>query len=268
MSTPRSGNREFVTALARGLSVISAFDGDNAEMTLSQVAERSKLNAAAARRALITLGHLGYVRQNGRSFVLTSKVMSLGAAYLSSMNLKFLIQPLLEKLSDEFHDASSFAVLEGNDVLYLAHMSAPRPTRLRQNLGSRLPAHATSLGLAILAFDQPARVETYLRQAPFPRYTPRTPSSVRELRQILAEVRRNRFASVTDTLEHGSVAVAVPVLSRDGVVLGAINCSTQTTRVTEKQMVSTRLPRLWDAATNAAEAFARFPALRRSLGSG
>lgn len=264
-STPR--DREFVAGLARGLAVIECFGADAPELTLSEVAARTGLTPATARRALLTLEALGYVRQHRRRFVLKSRVLALGAAFLGAMNLKDLVQPHLQALNARFGDASSLTVLEGNDVVYLAHAAMEkRERRLRQSVGSRLPAHAASTGHVLLAHLPPDRLATYLAQAPFPAYTARTPVTAEELSALLTAVRAQDHAAVCDVIEYGVVAVAVPIRDAAGRVFAAINCSADSTRVRLPEMVETRLPALRDAAREISTALDRFPALAHSVG--
>jgi IclR family pca regulon transcriptional regulator len=259
-------DKEFVAGLARGLAVIEAFGADAPEPTLSEVAARTGLTPATARRALRPLESLGYVRQAGRRFVLRSRVLALGAAFLASMSLKDLVQPHLQALNARFGDAASLTVLEGNDVVYLAHAAMEKRARaLRQQAGSRLPAHAASTGHVLLAHLPAERLEAYLAQAPFPTFTARTPTTAAELRAVLAAVRDAGFAGVTDVIEYGVVAVAVPIRDADGRVFAAINCSADTVRVRLPEMVETRLPALRGAADEIGAALRRMPALAHSV---
>ncbi|WP_144186574.1 IclR family transcriptional regulator domain-containing protein [Elioraea rosea] len=265
--TRGQADREFVGGLARGLAVIECFGTDAPELTLTEVAARTGLTPATARRALLTLEALGYVRQNRRRFVLRSKVLRLGAAYLSSMNLKDLVQPQLQALNARFGDASSLTVLEGNDVVYLAHAAMEkRERRLRQSVGSRLPAHAASTGHVLLAhLPDPARA-AYLAQAPFPSFTANTPTDAATLQALCDATRANGHALVRDVIEYGVLALAVPIRDAAGRVFAAINCSADSMRTRDEEMLATRLPALRAAANEIGEALARFPALAHSTG--
>jgi IclR family pca regulon transcriptional regulator len=263
----RAHDREFVGGLARGLAVIQCFGTDAPELTLSEVAARTGLTPATARRALLTLETLGYVRQNRRRFVLRSKVLALGAAYLSAMNLKDLVQPQLQALNARFGDASSLTVLEGNEVIYLAHAAMEkRAQRLRQGVGSRLPAHATSTGHVLLAHLPEEARAAYLAEAPFPAFTANTPADAERLAAALAEARARGYGLVRDVIEYGVIALAVPIHDAAGRVFAAINCSADSLRVGPEEMLATRLPVLRDAAAEIGEALARFPALAHSTG--
>lgn len=265
-SGPPTRDRDFVGGLARGLAVIRCFGADAPELTLSEVAARTGLTPATARRALLTLQALGYVHQHRRRFVLRSQVLALGAAYLSAMNLKDLVQPHLQALNARFGDASSLTVLEGNDVVYLAHAAMEkRDRRLRQSVGSRLPAHAASTGHVLLAHLPEAQIEAYLAQAPLRSYTANTPVDANALRQVFAAVHRHGYAAVTDVIEYGVVALAVPIRDGAGRVFAGINCSADSSRMTAAEMIETRLPALRAAAADISADLIRFPALAHSV---
>ena len=143
---------DFVQSLERGLAVIRSFDGDNPELTLSDVSRRTGLTRAAARRFLLTLVELGYVHHDGRAFSLRPSVLDLGFAYLSSMGLPEVAMPHMETLVTTVQESSSMSVLDGDSIVYIARV----PTRRRIMtvaiaVGTRFPAYATSMGRVLLA---------------------------------------------------------------------------------------------------------------------
>ena len=141
----------FVQSFARGLSIITCFGADNPVMTLSEIAERVNLSRAAARRFLLTLENLGYVSLDGRNFQLTAKVLDLGYGYLSSLSLPEIAQPHLEVLASRVHESASASVLDGTDIIYIARVPIRRIMSVKINIGTRMPAHATSMGRVLLA---------------------------------------------------------------------------------------------------------------------
>src|SRR5690606_15518397 len=241
---------EYITSLARGLSVLRAFTREHPEMTLSEVAARTRLSPAAARRCLHTLEHLGYVARNGKRFLLRPEVIAFASAYLESANLVELVRPYLQEVRDRTGDSSSLAVLSGHDILYLVHVSTNRMVRLAAGVGTRFPAYATSMGHVLLAWQPPEAIDRYLDEVELRPLTERTVTSPARLREILGEVRRAGYASVQDQLDYGIVSLAVPVHADDGTVLAAINCSTTTTRINQEEMIATRLAPLQEAARN------------------
>jgi IclR family pca regulon transcriptional regulator len=262
---PEAPPTEFVAALARGLDVLEAFAADAPTMTLSEVAAKTAMSPATARRSLMTLAHLGYVQQVGRHFRLTTKVLSLGGTYFGAMSVAGLARPILHDLAASIDHPCSLTVLEGNDVVYLAHvMSSGGPSFRRHFVGARLPAHATSTGHVLLAALDPARRRAYLRQAPFIAYTSKTPTTAAELIAVLDRTNEQGYAVVRDTVEYGAAAVAVPVRDSAGVVVAAINSSASAVRERDVDAVLERLDVMRAAASTLERAIVRFPGSERS----
>ncbi len=258
---------EYLTTLERGLTVLRAFDEKNPEMRLSEVAAKTGLSPAVARRCLNTLVTLGYVGQYNRKFLLKPEVLAFGSAFLSSMHLEHVCVPPLQALRDQTGDSASMAVIAGNDILYIAHVSTNRRIRLGVNVGSRFPLHATSMGKAILAFKGDAEIESWLAQATLTRFTDHTVATADGLRERLRRIRQNGYDSALDELDFGIVSVAVPIFDADRKVIAAINCSTSTTRISQLELIETRLPGLREAAAEIGDALRRWPALAHSLES-
>lgn len=255
----------FVTALARGLKVIQAFSSENPEMTLSEIAQRTGISPASVRRSLFTLEALGFVSLNGRRFVLRAKVLTLGAAYFESMQLKDIAMPALGVVARRFQDTVSMAVLDDTEVIYVAHIPSERRIRFRASVGYRLPIFATSLGRAMMAYEPAPRVEKYLKLAPFTKYTGKTVVDADELRSIFRQAREHGYATQEAQLEFGVIAVAVPVMGPTGKVVAALNCSSESSRGTLKQLIETRLPALKEAAREIEGALRRQPFLAHSI---
>ena len=216
---------EFVRSLARGLEVITAFDADHPALTLSEVAGRTGLGRATARRFLLTLVELGYVRGDGRRFSLTPQVLRLGTAYLSGLDLPGAAQPHLERLSAEVGESTSAAVLDGTDIVYVARVATRRIMSVGITVGTRFPAHATSMGRVLLAgLDGTAR-RALLGEGPLAAPTTRTLTGVDD---VLAEVDRvagQGWALVDGELEAGLRSLAVPLRDAAGAVVAALNVS-------------------------------------------
>ncbi len=212
---------EYVQSLARGLAVIRAFDADSPALTLSDVARRTDLTRAAARRFLLTLTDLGYVRTDGKLFALTPRVLELGFAYLSSLSLPEIAAPHLEALVERVHESASVSVLDGADVVYVARVPTSRIMTLAITIGTRFPAHATSMGRVLLAAQSP-RPAVELRPL-----TDRTVTDPAVLDRELDAVRDNGFCVVDEELELGVRSIAVPIRDRRGSVVAAANVSTR-----------------------------------------
>jgi IclR family pca regulon transcriptional regulator len=249
-----TGDPNFMSSLARGLAVIRAFSQQRRLLTIAQLSHRTDISRAAVRRCLYTLGKLGYVgTEDGRTYALRPRILALGHAYLSSTPLATAVQPLLDQISDELHESSSMAVLEGEEILYIARSSTT--TRLMSidlGLGSRLPAYCTSMGRVLLADLAPGQLEQYLARAKLTRLTNRTVSTAAELKRALAEVRRQGYAIIDQELEIGLRSIAVPVKDAAGRCVAAINVGTQSARVSVAEMQARFLAPLQAAASELA----------------
>jgi IclR family pca regulon transcriptional regulator len=237
----------FVQSLERGLSVITAFGPTSPALTLSEVARSTGLNRAAARRFLLTLVDLGYVRQEGKVFRLTPRVLALGYAFLSSMSLPGIAEPHLEWLVRQVHESSSLSVLDGHDIVYVARVPTSRIMTVAINVGTRFPAYATSMGRVLLAGLDDDALEEHLATVRLERFTSHTVASVDDLRTRVQEVRRQGYALVDQELEHGLRSLAAPVRNRAGTVVAAVNVSSHISRVTRDKARRELLPSLLKA---------------------
>ena len=241
---PSGRPTHFVQSLERGLAVIRAFDAEHTALTLSDVARATGLTRAAARRFLLTLSDLGYVRTDGRLFALTARVLELGYAYLSSLSLPEVAEPHLERLVAEVHESSSVSVLDDEDVVYVARVPVSRIMTVSINVGTRFAAYATSMGRVLLAGLTDEELDAYLQRVQLDRLSPRTVRSAGALRAELARVRAQGWAIVDQELEAGLRAVAAPIRDRDGRVVAAVNLSTHASRTTTETMRRRLLPAL------------------------
>lgn len=216
----------YVQSLARGLAVIRAFDAEHPRMTLSEVARRTDLSRAAARRFLLTLEHLGYVRSDGREFALTPQVMRLGFAYLMSQSFTDVVQPHLHDLSQALQESTSVAVLDGDDIVYVARQATRRIMAVAIRVGTRFPAYATSMGRVLLADFEEEAMDAYLARVPLQPITTSTLTDPARLRAELARVRQQGFAVVDQELELGLRSIAAPIRDAAGRVTAAVNVST------------------------------------------
>jgi IclR family transcriptional regulator, pca regulon regulatory protein len=246
---PSPGRRtDFVQSLDRGLAVIRCFSSERPSLTLSEVAERTGLTRAAARRFLLTLQELGYVGSSGRQFSLRPRVLALGYAYLSSFSVAQIAQPHLEDLAEELHESCSVSVLDGDDIVYVARASANRIMTIALTVGTRLPPYPTSMGRVLLASLPPAELDALLQRTTMRKLTERTVTDETELRKILDRVAAQGWATVDQELEAGVRSVAVPIRDSSGRVVAAINASAHAARVPMRTLDKQFLPRLLDAA--------------------
>lgn len=236
--------KQFLQSLERGMAVIQVFSREHPALTLSEVARLTGITRATARRILLTLEELGHVRSDGRLFSLTPRVLSLGWAYLSSLNLWEIAQPLMEDLVEETHESCSAATLDLPDIVYVARVPTRRIMTIALGVGTRLPAHATSMGRVLLADLPPRELDDFLASTKLERYTDRTITDPDELRAALAEVRAQGWALVDEELEVGLRSVAAPIRSAEGRTIAALNCSAAASRVSLEELKDRFLPKL------------------------
>jgi len=239
---------DFVQSLDRGLAVIRAFGPDRDRLSLSEVARATGLTRAAARRFLLTLVKLGYVRSDGREFSLRPKVLELGYAYLSGLALPDVAEPHLEEISAKLHESSSISVLDGHNIVYVARVATKRIMTVAISVGTRFPAFAASMGRVLLAGLTPDELDKYLAEATFEAFTERTVTDPDRLREIIGEVRRQGYAIVDQELEEGLRAIAAPIHDASGAVTAAINVSAHASRHTPDAMLTLLLPELLKTA--------------------
>jgi IclR family pca regulon transcriptional regulator len=239
---------ETVQSLERGLAVIRVFDADNPQMTLSDVARRSGLTRATARRILHTLVALGYMSTDGRTFVLRPRILELGYAYLSSLSLPEVALPHLENLVAAVHESSSVSVLDGTEIVYVARVATKRIMTVSISVGTRFPAYATSMGRVLLAGRPDDWLAGFLASTPLLPLTPYTLTDVDALRAELQQVRRQGWALVDQELEEGLRSIAAPLHDPSGEVVAAVNVSASARRGSTETVQAEILPGLLQAA--------------------
>lgn len=238
----------FVQSLDRGLAVIRAFDAEHPRLQLSEVARKTGLTRAAARRFLLTLVQLGYVRADGREFSLRPRVLELGYSYLSGITLPEVAQPHLEALVSRVEESSSVSVLDGDDVVYVARVHTKRIMTMMITVGTRFPAYATSMGRVLLAALPPDELAGYLARAELTPLTPHTVVHADDLAAALDRVRDRGYAVVDQELEEGLRSAAAPVRGRDGAVVAAVNLSVSASRTSVRQLEEDYVPPLLETA--------------------
>src|ERR1700742_2088786 len=231
----RGKGPDFVEALARGLDILAAFGAAHRGMSLSEVAAAAGLTRPTARRLLLTLEELGFVRSSGGTFWLTPRVMNLGLAYVSSLGLWDIARPHMERLVARTGESSSMAQLDGSDIVYVARVSVPKLIALRVEIGTHFPAAQTSQGKVLLAALPPPS------RSGLPPYIGR---SADQLREELAEVRARGWALADEELAPGVRSVAVPVRDGTGTVRAAMNVTVHAAETTTQRLLNAPLPPL------------------------
>lgn len=245
---------EFVESLARGLAVVAAFDTGGAQpsagLPLTAVADATGLPRATARRALLTLEYLGYAACEDGLFRLTPRVLDLGFAHLSSLTLPEIAAPHLAELVCKVGESASVAVLDEDDVRYVARVPTVRIMSVAISVGTRFPAYATSLGRVLLAdLPNPERRAYLDRLTPAP-LTRHTVTSKTALARLLDASAADGFSLVDEELEEGLRSLAVPLRDASGRAVAALNVSMHTSRRTAAEAESELLPAIRESAAN------------------
>nr|WP_202799062.1 IclR family transcriptional regulator C-terminal domain-containing protein [Oceanicola sp. S124] len=240
--------KPLVGSLVHGLSIIMAFDKSDPEMTLTQVAEKTGMDRAGARRYLLTLASLGFVSQTGRLFRLTPKVMDLGYAYLSSMPLADKAQFYLDRIRDRTGFPMALGVLDGDHIVHVASANTDDLLSPALTIGRRFPLGYSSAGRSILAnLDEPAR-EALLAEVRLVAATETALTSIADLRNELARIRQQGHALVDQEMAVGVRSLAVPILGAKGEVVASFNTYTFTSIVSLERLLDEALPEMKEAA--------------------
>jgi IclR family pca regulon transcriptional regulator len=239
---------DFLESLARGLRIIEAFSRERRQLTLSDIARLVDLPRASVRRTLSTLVRLGYAETDERMFRLTPRILSLASAYLSSNAISGILQPAVERLSQEVKEACSAAVLDGDDVIMIAHATPQRVIDVSAQIGLRLPAVASSLGRVLLAALDDRDLDKFLARVQPRKLTPATVTGKEALRKAILKARADGFSLVDQEVEVGFRSISVLLKRLDGKVIASLNIGAQSERCPAKMMLNTFLPKLRETA--------------------
>jgi IclR family pca regulon transcriptional regulator len=239
---------DFVESLDRGIRLIAVFGTIGGPATLSDLARAADLPRATARRILFTLEHGGFVTSDGKLFALTPRVLTLAASYLQSSQVVTVLQPVLDRIAAAAQEISSLAVLDGDDVVFIARGSPTRVFSAGLDIGYRLPSFCTSVGRAMLGQFDDRDLAT--RLAAMPR-GPLTPHTVTDPKRLLTAVRGDReqgYSLVDREAEPHFRSISVPVRRYDDVIVGAINMGAHVDRISTAEMIERFLPLLREGA--------------------
>jgi IclR family pca regulon transcriptional regulator len=237
------GDRDYVQSLERGITLLLAFDAEHPEPSLAELAQLTGFSRPAVRRFLITLERMGYVRGSGGRWSLTPRVLSIGQHYTESHALIELAQPHLLELVEQTHESASLATLDGDEVVYVARVPVRRIMSINVSVGTRVPAHATSMGRVLLAWAPPEQLDDVLRR-PLRAITSNTITDVGALHESLEQVREQGWSIVSEELETGLLSASAPVRDRSGAVVAALASSTSIGRSSMEQLRNDVVPLL------------------------
>lgn len=258
---PHSAN--VIQSLARGLAVIRAMGQASAPLTITEVAGNTGLTRAGARRILLTLETLGYVRLKGRHFALTPRIMELGRAFEGSDVLWDITEPHLNALAAETVETASAGVLDDLEIVYVLRVKPARRLHFALGPGARLPAHVSSMGRVLLADLATRQLDFYFARATIERYTASTIVDENALRRVIAQAGEQGHAIVVGEMDETITGVSVPVRNPSGQAVAALNISTAQARVSQEELRNRILPRLLDAAAQIERSLRSREAARR-----
>jgi IclR family transcriptional regulator, pca regulon regulatory protein len=256
----RDAGPDFIEALARGLDVIRAFQPHQPAMSLAAVAGAAGLARPTARRILLTLEELGYVRPAGGGYELTPRVLELGMTYVLSRNLWEVARPHMEALVARTHESSSIAQLDGSDIVYVARVAVPKIIALAVTIGTRFPAMPTSLGKVLLAALPPGQAERVLAEPSRSGIIARWQPDVAERAAELREVRARGWSLTDEQLAAGIRSVAAPLRDGDGQVIAALNVTVHAAETPLDVLTGEYLPLLLQTAGAISADWARYQA--------
>lgn len=238
---------DHLQTLEKGLKVIEAFDGTD-HLTISSASKLVGISRPTARRVLITLVNLGYAQMLDNRFYLTPKVLSLGYSYMTARDSWEITTTLLRELSKVTNESSSLAKLVGEEIVYIGRVPANKIMKISLNIGTHLPAYATSMGKVLLAYKSEEELDTYFAKAELKALTEYTIYKEQDLREELKEIRKQGYAISEDQLELGLMSAAAPIRNMRGDVIAAINCSTNSSQTTREEVEKNYLGPLLEAA--------------------
>jgi IclR family transcriptional regulator, pca regulon regulatory protein len=254
IATPSKTDRHFVQGVQRAFAVLKTFSEELPRQTIADVAAQTGLARAVARRYLLTLVELEYVSQDGPYFALTPRLLELGFTYLSTMSVATIGRSYMVQVADALRESCSLSVLDGRDIVYIARVAAKRLVSSNLAVGSRLPAHCTSMGKIFMADMSPSALDAFFAAGPLRRMTDRTICEEGKLREVLEEVRTRGWALNDGESEEGIRSVSAPIFDRSGTLCAAINVAGLASRVSLKDLRGTHLPVLLRAADDISRA--------------
>jgi IclR family pca regulon transcriptional regulator len=248
-SKPRAELRSAsVRSFARGLQVIKTLAQQRTPLTITEVGDHASMTRAGARRLLLTLQELGYVKLDGRQFSLTPRIMELGGCYSAIDPMWTVAERFLCELVEEFNETASAGMLDDLDVVYVLRQRTQRLLHLDIRPGSRLPAHISSIGRVLLAHSHQRQLDRYFQRAVIKRYTSMTITEPKKLRATINAVRETGYALVAGELDEGICGVAVPVREPSGRVVAGIGVSLPRRRAADPDIKNRIVPRMQDMA--------------------
>lgn len=249
-------DKEVSLTFGKGLSVVMAFEGRNRELTISEIAGKVNLNRAVTRRLVRTLEQLGFVSHDRGRYSLTPRVLRLTRGFMETRSIPQVVQPVLRNTSHEIGESVSFAMLDGDEAVYVAHAFVPSRFSLNMvTVGSRVPLAPTAIGRAILAFLEKPEREAVLDRLGLTAYTPHTVVERNAFTDLLNSIRLGGFSFSESEYVQGVSSLALPVFDRSSHVIGAVSIIFPQGQYTEDEMNARLISNLHRCATDIGAVF-------------
>ncbi|MGO1770821.1 MAG: IclR family transcriptional regulator domain-containing protein [Microbacterium sp.] len=249
-----TGSRDLIQSIQRGVEVLRAFDGQEASLSIAEIASRVGLSRPVVRRILLTYQSLGYADAVGSLWSLTPRILELGAGYFAASSLPEISYRYLGDAVERTRETCSVGVLDGDEVIHVARIEDQRPLPDAVRIGHQLPVHATALGKVLLADLDDAELDTRLERMDLDRHTPRTVTDPARLRERIVAVRETGFDVSIEELHPGMISAAVPIRVNRTTV-GALTASSTTVRETAESLAHDIVPVLTQTAASIASAY-------------
>lgn len=250
-------DKNYVQSLDRGITVIRSFSAETSRQTLADVSRVTGLTRATARRLLLTLEQLGYVRSDGKHFELTARVLDIGYSFVASLNVNNIAQPFMEQFSETVNESSSISVLDDTDIVYVARVPTKRIMTVSIGLGSRFPAYQTSMGRVLLAELTDDEIADVFERSDRSRATERSVTTATQLIDAVRTAQSQGYALVDQELEIGVRSIAAPLRNAAGSAIAAMNVSTSVGRTDLEAIETTFIPLLMTTAATISDALAK-----------
>jgi DNA-binding IclR family transcriptional regulator len=226
-----------VGVLTKTFLIIETLQNAPVPLTLKEIGEQTAINKSTALRFLTHLENEGYVTRDAKgAYRVGAKLLQLGTRSTFEVNLREATQAPLRELWKITQETVNLGILDGLEVVYLDSLESPQSFRMVSSAGARAVAYRTALGKAMLAHLAADQREAVIGSYAFQAYTPKTLTSVRQLRRDLEKVRERGYAIDDEESVLGVRCLAAPVLSPGGTAIAAISISGPTARMTAERL--------------------------------
>lgn len=247
-------NKDIATSFLKGLSVIEAFDHENPNMTLTEVAKKVNITRSAARRFLLSLESLGYASQNGKVFSLTPRIINLGYSYFSSLFWTDIANKYVRIIVNECKLSCAISILDGENITCIMRVNSSTILRGGVDVGGKLPAAYTATGRLFMAEMNDKELYEYISKTPLKKYTSKTIIDTKKLFEKIKSERNQSYQVVEEELENGLLSIAVPIYNSQHRILGCMSIGTFMSEDNAKYLKEYVLPLLIEKANLATEA--------------